>query len=224
MKRNPSKGSDDIRSKSMLDKGLEAVAESVGRLAARAFPGSETTDAVEMLEADHAKVKQLFDDFEAAENNQEKEQIADIALRELTIHAALEEEIMYPAIRALDDDEKHTQKMDEALEEHHVAKLLIAELEGRGSDIERYEAKFKVLAEMVRHHIEEEENDVLPKAKGSLDLEELGRQMAIRKEELLEGEKPRSRTRKARDAGSGSGTVRRGRHAPAAARRNGKRR
>jgi hemerythrin-like domain-containing protein len=222
------KGSPDKRggaSKSPIIKGLEAVAESVGRFAAKTFPESEMTDAVEMLEADHAKVKELFDDFEAAEDHREKRRIAQTTLRELTIHAALEEEIVYPAIRALDDDEEHEEKMDEALEEHHAARLLIAELEGRGSDTERYDAKFKVLAEMVRHHIEEEENEVLPKARGSLDLEELGQQMARRKEKLLEGEEVRSRTRKApRGAGHGAGTARRRSHTAATAKRDGRRR
>lgn len=198
-------------SRDMITKGLETVAETVGRFTAKTFP--ETTNAVDMLKADHAKVKQLFDDFEGADDDQAKEQLVGTALQELTIHAALEEEIIYPAIRALDDDEEHVEKMDEALEEHHAAKLLIAELAGMTSDEERYDAKFKVLAEAVRHHIEEEENEVLPKAEQSLDLEELGRQMTMRKAELQKSEEPRSRrsrprksqTRSRRGAGTKSG-------------------
>ena len=183
-------------SQDMITKGLEAVAETVGRFAAKTFP--ETTNAVDILKADHAKVKQLFDDFEAADDDQEKEQLVVTALQELTIHAALEEEIIYPAIRALDDDKEHVKKMDEALEEHHAAKLLIAELATMTSDEERYDAKFKVLAESVRHHIEEEENEVLPKAEESLDLEELGQQMTSRKAELLTGEQFQSKGRSRR--------------------------
>ena len=180
-------------SQDMITKGLEAVADTVGRFAAKTFPGS--TNAVDMLKADHAKVQQLFDDFEAEDNDQAKERLVGTALQELTIHAALEEEIIYPAIRALDDDEEHIEKMDEALEEHHAAKLLISELARMTYRGERYNAKFKVLAESVRHHIEEEENEVLPKAEQSLDLEDLGRQMAMRKAELLKTERPRSNGR-----------------------------
>ena len=216
MKRNSpiGKGGNGKRggsSKDMITKGLEVVAETVGRFTAKTFP--ETTNAVDMLKADHAKVKQLFDDFEGADDDQEKKQLVRTALQELTIHAALEEEIIYPAIRALDDDEEHLEKMDEALEEHHAAKLLIAELADMTSEEERYDAKFKVLAESVRHHIEEEENEVLPKAEQSLDLEELGRRMTMRKAELQKSEEPRARrspvrkrqTRSRRGAGTKSG-------------------
>jgi hypothetical protein len=201
MKRNSQKGKSRngrraSSSQDMITKGLETVAETVGRFTAKTFP--ETTNAVDMLKADHAKVKQLFDDFESADGDQAKGQIVGTALQELTIHAALEEEIIYPAIRALDDDEEHQEKMDEALEEHHAAKLLIAELAGMTSDEERYDAKFKVLAESVRHHIEEEENEVLPKAEESLDLEELGRQMTIRKAELQKSEQSRSHSSRLR--------------------------
>ena len=197
MKKNSKtrKGGDGRRNSSqdMITRGLETVAETVGRFAAKTFP--ETTNAVDMLKADHAKVQQLFDDFEAEDDDQAKQRLVRTALQELTIHAALEEEIIYPAIRALDDDKQHIEKMDEALEEHHAAKLLIAELARMTYRGERYNAKFKVLAESVRHHIEEEENEVLPKAEESLDLEDLGRQMTMRKEELLKAERSRSNGR-----------------------------
>src|SRR5438874_5610749 len=207
MKRNSptGKGGNGKRggsSKDMITKGLEAVAETVGRFTAKTFPG--TTIAVDMLKADPGQVKQLVDGFEAADDGQAKERLIGTALAELTIHAALEEEIIYPAIRALDEGEEHEEKMDEALEEHHAAKLLIAELASMTSDEERYDAKFKVLAESVRHHIEEEENEILPKAEESLDVEELGRQMVGRKTELLKGEQPRSsgRSRRSRPRNS----------------------
>jgi hemerythrin superfamily protein len=152
-------------------------------------------EAVDMLREDHDKVKNLFDEFEDADEN-EKEQIVHTAINELTIHAALEEEIFYPAVRqVLDDDEQ----LDEALEEHHVVKLLIAELEDMKPGDERFDAKFKVLAESVRHHIEEEESEVLPKAEKSdeLDLQSLGEQMMERKQELQEeSERPRGKSRR----------------------------
>jgi hemerythrin-like domain-containing protein len=152
-------------------------------------------EAVDMLREDHEKVKNLFDEFEDADED-EKEQIVRTAINELTIHATLEEEIFYPAVRPVIDDEE---QLDEALEEHHVAKLLIAELQDMKPGDERYDAKFKVLAESVRHHIEEEDSEVLSKAEKAdeLDLESLGEQMMERKQELQE-ELDRSRGKSSR--------------------------
>ena len=153
--------------KSALTKGLESLAHTVGAvagLASKTFAGSEPPGAVQMLKQDHACVKRLFDQFEQTESDLEKEAIVRSTIRELEIHAALEEEIVYPAIRALDDDEEHQDKMDEALEEHHVVKQLMAELRDMVPADDRYAAKFTVMAESVRHHIREEEAEVLPKA------------------------------------------------------------
>ena len=141
------------------------------------------TNAIDLLKADHENVKELFDEFEKSENAQARKKIVKQALTELKLHAALEEEIFYPAVRA------HVGKdlMNEADEEHHVAKLLVAELEdlhGRG---DHFDAKFTVLAENVRHHIKEEENEMLPKAKElKMDFDKLGEKMLARKQELLE--------------------------------------
>ena len=110
-------------------------------------------NAVELLRQDHRKVQDLFEEFEAADSRS-RQRIVDQALTELEIHAKLEEGLIYPAIREVLDEED---LMDEALEEHHAVKLLIKELRKMGPKDERYRAKFKVLAEMVKHHIEEEE-------------------------------------------------------------------
>ena len=139
--------------------------------------------ATKLLKEDHKKVKDLFDQFEDTDDSAEKREIASTACSELTIHAQVEEEIFYPAVKAeLDEDDL----MAEAKEEHHVAKQLIAELEeGEGMDDIEFDAKFTVLAENVRHHIKEEEGEMFPKVeKSDLDLEELGAQMAERKQEL----------------------------------------
>ena len=193
MKRNASQHAagdgkrDNPESKKTFTKGLAAVAYSVGQLAERTLGGGKPTmDPVEMLKEDHAEVKRLFEQFEEAEEDQAKEQIVKTALQDLEIHTALEEEIVYPAVRDLDDDQEHQIKMDEALEEHNAAKRLIEELQSMNSGDERYDAKFLVLAEMVRHHIREEESEILPKAKEHPDLEGLGRQIAERKQELME--------------------------------------
>ena len=137
--------------------------------------------AIAILMKDHDTVKELFDRFEKSESAAEKEKIIVKAVEELKIHAVIEEEIFYPAVR------RHvgSEIMDEADEEHHVARVLIAELDrdGRGND--HWDAKFTVLAESVRHHIKEEEGEMLPKAKGlTMDFEALGQEMMTRKADL----------------------------------------
>jgi hypothetical protein len=137
--------------------------------------------AIAILMKDHDKVKELFDRFEKAEASAEKEKIIGEALTELKIHAAIEQEIFYPAVRA------HVGKdlMNEADEEHHIARVIIAELDRNGRRDDPRDAKFTVLAESVRHHIKEEEGEMLPKAKGlEIDFEALGKEMLARKREL----------------------------------------
>ncbi|HEV8539724.1 MAG TPA: hemerythrin domain-containing protein [Nitrospiraceae bacterium] len=138
---------------------------------------------VSMLKDDHKKVQTLFKEFEEAEDRRTKTQVAQKALQELEVHAALEEEIIYPAFRTEIEEEE---VMMEALEEHHVAHFLIGELKRMGPGDERFDAKFKVLAESVKHHIKEEESKVLPEAEES-DTPELLEQVMERKEQLLRG-------------------------------------
>ena len=143
-----------------------------------------STNAIASLKADHEKVKGLFEQFEKAKDRETKMTIVGEALEELSIHAILEEEIFYPAVREELDDEDEV--MNEADEEHHVAKILIAELDEMDGSESHYEAKFAVLAENVRHHIKEEEQEILPKAqKTEIDFDALGEEMLGRKEELL---------------------------------------
>jgi len=142
---------------------------------------SDRNDAISILKRDHDTVKELFDQFENAKQRAQKLKIVGKAIEELKIHAAIEEEIFYPAVRPGLDREM----MTEADEEHHVAKVLIGELEKMTGKEEHYDAKFKVLAENIRHHIEEEESEMLSKArKLAIDFDALGEQMMARKEEL----------------------------------------
>jgi hypothetical protein len=137
--------------------------------------------AIAILIKDHDRVKDLFNRFENAHAAGEKEKIIAEAVTELKIHAAIEEEIFYPAVR------KQLRKdlMNEADEEHHVARVLVAELDRNGPRDDHHDAKFTVLAESVRHHIKEEEGEMLPKAKAlKIDFESLGEQMLARKREL----------------------------------------
>lgn len=139
-------------------------------------------NAIDILKNDHDRVKKLFDQFDKAEGRPEKKKIVSEALTELKVHAAIEEGIFYPAVR------KKLEKklMNEADEEHHVAKVLIAELDSMDGKEDHYDAKFTVLSESVRHHIREEESEMLPKARLlDLNFEELGEEMLERKQTLL---------------------------------------
>lgn len=141
-------------------------------------------NAIELLREDHQKVKDLFQHFEGMESGHKKE-IVTTTLHELAIHTTVEEEIFYPAARkALEETGEETDLIDEAWEEHHVVKLLGAELKKMRPSDERYDAKFTVLAESVKHHIEEEEGELFPKLEGHLDDENLGEKMIARKEKL----------------------------------------
>jgi hypothetical protein len=139
------------------------------------------THAIAVLLKDHDTVKALFDRFDKAASGHEKDKIIDEAVLELKIHAVIEEEIFYPAVRQHIDPDI----MNEADEEHHVARVLIAELDRTDPRDAHRDAKFTVLSENVRHHIKEEEGEMLPKAKSlEIDFEKLGDQMLERKRSL----------------------------------------
>jgi hemerythrin superfamily protein len=148
---------------------------------------------IEMLKEDHEKVKGLFEDFESAEGREQAD-IAATAIMELEVHADLEEKLIYPAIREhIDEDEM----MNEAVEEHHLVHVLIKELKKLKPKDEVFQAKFKVLGELVKHHIEEEEEEMLPKAQESdIDWEKLETAVMKRRETMtdkLSGQKKTSR-------------------------------
>lgn len=137
---------------------------------------------VQMLKEDHKKVKELFEEFESAEGR-ERGEIAKTAIQELEVHADLEETLIYPAIRKeIEADDM----MNEAVEEHHLVHVLIKELKKLKPSDEKFQAKFTVLGELVKHHIEEEENEMLPQAEESeIDWESLETRVIKRKEALL---------------------------------------
>ena len=142
-------------------------------------------DATRLLTEDHRKVEELFEQFEKASEDGKKERLARQICTELKVHAMLEEEIFYPALRGkIDDDD-----LDEALVEHDGAKVLINDIEAGGSSDDFYDAKVKVLKEQIEHHVKEEErqqDNIFSQArKTDVDLEALGEQMAARKQELM---------------------------------------
>jgi hemerythrin superfamily protein len=148
-------------------------------------PSKDTTASttLDLLRDDHKKVKKLFEEFEEATKSAAKQDIVDTALEELEIHAQVEEDLVYPALRPKMGDED---LMDEALEEHHVAHVLIAELKQMKAGDERFDAKFTVLAENVKHHIKEEETEIFPKAqKLPIDWATLEVEVTELKDELM---------------------------------------
>lgn len=135
-----------------------------------------TTDAIALLKKDHQSVRALFDRFERTEETSKRREIVEAACAELKVHAAVEERLFYPALRQEMADEAGL--IDEADEEHHEVKILMAELDMMDGSEENYCAKFEVLSENVRHHMKEEEGSMFPKAKKTaIDLSALGERM-----------------------------------------------
>ena len=157
----------------------------------------ETGDLFEMLKTDHRQVQDLFTRFEDADKRA-RASIAEQTLTALEVHTALEEELVYPAISEVIDDKEI---VNEAREEHHVAKLLIKELHKMDAGDEAFATKFKVLGELVGHHIEEEEGEIFPQAEeAGFEPERLFEDVSKRKAKLMQkhegGKKPSASRRK----------------------------
>jgi hemerythrin superfamily protein len=141
-----------------------------------------SSDALVLLREDHKRIRALFKDFHAAADRPagRREKIVSRILEELTVHTHIENEVLYPRIRALLPDlEKDTLK---ACEEHHVAEVLSVELAALTGEDERFEAKTTVLIESVTHHITEEEQDWFPKVRAALSrtqLRQIGEELIV---------------------------------------------
>jgi hemerythrin-like domain-containing protein len=138
-------------------------------------------DAFNLLKADHKKVAQLFDELESA-NGKAKLQVFEQIKTELELHTHIEEKIFYPALEKPRDTHDLTL---EAYEEHDVVKKLLQQLSKARTANDEWEAQAKVLRENVEHHVEEEENELFPKAESALGeekIEALGEEMAAEKE------------------------------------------
>ena len=149
---------------------------------------AKTKDACDLLDADHKAVKKLFMEYEelteAGGNTKEKKRVlAEKICLELTVHAQIEEEIFYPAIRkAIKDD----LLMNEAEVEHASAKELIAQIEEMNSGDPMFDAKVTVLGEYIDHHVKEERTEMFPKARASkVNLVARRDTLQMRKEELM---------------------------------------
>jgi hemerythrin-like domain-containing protein len=149
-----------------------------------------STNAISLLKADHKKVKGLLDELEATTERapKKREKLLSQIDAELKVHTAIEEQIFYPAFRDAVKKKEDREMYFEALEEHHVVKMVLPEIAGTDPASEPFGAKAKVLKELVTHHAKEEERDMFPEARKVLsddELEQLGERMQARKDELM---------------------------------------
>lgn len=146
------------------------------------FGDSFATDAVGLLKDDHREVEDLFARFEASEQPELRIELAQAICQALVLHAQVEEQLFYPALRqaGMDPD-----LLDEAEVEHQTLARLIDEIDGARADAELFAARIKVLGEYVRHHVEEEETEIMPEARAlDLDLDALGEDILALKTRL----------------------------------------
>jgi hemerythrin superfamily protein len=131
-------------------------------------------DAITLLKQDHKTVEGLFKRFEKAtkKGGEDRRALVDTIIEELAVHAAIEEQVFYPSVRAEVGETEDV--VLESLEEHHVVKWTLSELEGMPADHERFTAKVTVLMESVRHHVKEEEEELFPKVREALGRKRLG--------------------------------------------------
>jgi len=173
-----------VASAGILAKAVAATA--VAAITQRLPWSKDENDPIVLLKTDHRRFEQLLKDGEATTERAVKgrRELLDTLTKELTVHEAIEEQLLYPALRP------HAEAHDvvlEGIEEHHVADIIIKELHEVRKDAEKWGAKFKVLKESVEHHISEEENKMFPIARGALAREELlalGARMRALKAEL----------------------------------------
>jgi hemerythrin superfamily protein len=168
---------------------------------------SDTPDALDLLRTDHKEVDGLFKDFESAREGKNAAmrrglvtQICDA----LTVHAKIEEEIFYPALRRA--SKEAADLLNEAAVEHQSLKDIIGRLQAAPTSDVLYDAGVKVLSEYVKHHVREEENDIFPKARSAdIDLAALGAQLQQRKDELMGNmQRPSKRSKGSRSARGGA--------------------
>jgi hemerythrin superfamily protein len=144
-------------------------------------------DALDLLIADHNRVRGLFTRYRAASGRGDttsQRKLADTIFTELEVHTTIEEEVFYPAIH--DASGEIGELVDEGIEEHHVADHLMHEIRGLDAASDEWAAKMTVLLENVEHHADEEETEMFPKVRSAMadDLDSLATQLEERKRNL----------------------------------------
>jgi len=167
-------------------------------------------DAITLLKDDHKTVEGLFKRYEGAGERAyaTKRKLADSIIRELSVHAAIEEQLFYPTVRSRVEDEKDD--VLEALEEHHIVKWTLAELEDMEPKDERFDAKMTVLMEGVRHHMKEEEQEMFPRVRKAVargELQDLGERMRRAKAGVPTRPHPKAPDEPPGNAAAGLGAV-----------------
>ena len=148
------------------------------------FTGEKPGNAIWLLKQDHRKVEELFKDFESSRTSNQRYQLIQQIIKELDVHTRVEEKVIYP-ILAKEDKEAN----GEANEEHHVVKLILAELAGSNGSESNLKSKVKVLCEIVKHHVKEEEGGIFQTIERSgADMDELGQKIVNEKNRLLKEE------------------------------------
>ncbi|MFN8658198.1 MAG: hemerythrin domain-containing protein [Candidatus Obscuribacterales bacterium] len=160
-----------------------------------------SNDAVKLLKMDHRKVKGMFIAFKLATEHETKVSVVQQICLELKVHSQLEEEMVYPQLRMIENGPMLT---DEADVEHRLVKEIIDELEQSPYKGSMFEAKVKVLQDLVEHHIKEEEHQLLPKLKDVADLEMLAKELQQRKAELMHEMLHPRKARTAKSAATGA--------------------
>ena len=173
-------------------------------------------DAVTLIKNDHQTVEQLFARLEGSVSDEEKVELMRDVIRELSIHASIEEQFLYPAVkRAVPDGES---LVDEGIDEHQEVKEVLSDLDGMAADDPEFDAKARSLMQDVRHHVEEEEGEILPKLASAMqpqELLELGERMESAKDSAPTRPHPRAPSRPPANivAGAMAGVVDRARDA-----------
>lgn len=165
-------------------KGRQAAQDQRAKKETASAAPIPSRNALELLEEDHRKVEEMFDEFDELEDDDKRRgQLVKQICRELTVHSQIEEEIFYPRAReATKDDEL----IDEALVEHESVEHLIEEIEDMEPGEDLFDARIRVLEEMVKRHIQEEEEELFPElASAGMDVEAVGQELAKRKQELM---------------------------------------
>ena len=151
-------------------------------------------DALELLKADHDLMRELFDQFKEAKEADDAARLDELQstiFAELEAHTGVEEEIFYPEAKEVGGEAEEL--INEGVEEHHVVKVLMGEIEDLSPDDDAFKAKMTVLIENVEHHAEEEEEELFPKLRkafGKERLEAMGEKMKAAKERRLPGSTP----------------------------------
>lgn len=159
-----------------LDFGDEAMRMSMS------MDEESIQDPIELIKGDHRKVEALFKQFEQTEDKRMKLQLAKTICQEVTVHALLEEELIYPLLRGEEEEEMG----EEGYTEHELVKYMISEVESLGARDKALEPKMKVLKELIEHHVKEEEGEMLPELEDNEELQGMKEQIMQRKSQLID--------------------------------------